>query len=146
MLTFWLMNQDIPWEQNMISTWIIVVETKFIDIGRSRSCQLMLKSKVNFKTKFLLAQSTIMSDQTMISIQQTKFFLQFTYTYLHMIWPIVQMQIFVQTLVESWIIMSIILKEFGPHVVQKISRYLLMKKSNKMEIFVQTIMHVMIHF
>ena len=146
MLTFWLMNQDIPWEQNMISTWIIVVETKFIDIGRSRSCQLMLKSKVNFKTKFLLAQSTIISYQTMISIQQTKFFLQFTYTYLHMIWPIVQMQIFVQTLVESWIIMSIILKEFGPHVVQKISRYLLMKKSNKMEIFVQTIMHVMIHF
>ena len=33
MLTFWLMNQDIPWEQNMISTWIILVETKFIDIG-----------------------------------------------------------------------------------------------------------------
>ena len=144
MLTFWLMNQDIPWEQNMISTWIIVVETKFIDIGRSRSCQLMLKSKVNFKTKFLLAQSTIIADQTMISIQQTKFFLQFTH--LLMIWTIVQMKIFVQTLVESWIIMSIILKEFGPNVVQKISRYLLMKKPNKMEIFVQIIMHVMIHF
>ena len=106
--------------------------------------QLMLKSKVNFKTNFLLAQSAIISDQTMISIHQTIFFLQFTY--LHMIWPIVQMKIFVQTLVESWIIMSIILKEFGPNVVQKISRYLLMKKLNTMEIFVQIIMHVMIHF
>ena len=115
-----------------------------VQIMYIHTSQLMLKNKVNFKTNILLAQSTITSDQTMTSIHQTKFFLQFTY--LHMIWTIVQMKIFVQTLVESWIIMSIILKEFGPNVVQKISRYLLMKKLNKMEIFVQIIMHVMIHF